>query len=250
MNIDEIIDKIKKAVRLANKTTSEGERDTALRLARRLAERNGVAFEEVAEDAGEGGDDGRAVVESDGDETRRPNNADMGFIAYILKQHFGVVFMMHVNPKRRGVMRVSWVGSRLNIDIARHVCHILVRESGRAWREAKHAAERDGRKPLDRTAFMRGFFWAIARKLAEYPLRNDLDDAIRKAERRLLEYQMEAGNAKMLHSRSSGRGMTDVDALARGFGAGQGVSLARPCEGKGESPLALGHCAGRLELAT
>ena len=36
MNIDEVIAKIKKAVRLANKTTSEGERDTALRLARRL----------------------------------------------------------------------------------------------------------------------------------------------------------------------------------------------------------------------
>ena len=51
MDIDEVIAKIKKAIRLANKTTSEGERDTALRLARRLAEKNGVAFDEVAEEA-------------------------------------------------------------------------------------------------------------------------------------------------------------------------------------------------------
>lgn len=43
-NIDGIIERIKKAVRLANKTTEAGERETAMRLAKNLAEKNGIAF--------------------------------------------------------------------------------------------------------------------------------------------------------------------------------------------------------------
>ena len=42
--IDKIIERIKKAVRLANKTTESGERETALRLARNLAEKNDIAL--------------------------------------------------------------------------------------------------------------------------------------------------------------------------------------------------------------
>ena len=132
-------------------------------------------------------------------------------------------------------MTASWVGSRLNIDIARHVYHILVRESARAYREAKREAAFD----IDRTAFMRGFFWAVSQKLAERPLRNDLDEAIRNAERKLLELQRENGRFQVSRS-NAGKGGIDVDALASGFAAGQGVNLARPCEGRGGSPLAIG----------
>ena len=49
-NIDGIIERIKKAVRLANKTTEAGERETAMRLAKNLAEKNGIAFDEIAVD--------------------------------------------------------------------------------------------------------------------------------------------------------------------------------------------------------
>ena len=49
-NIDGIIERIKKAVRLANKTTEAGERETAMRLAKNLAEKNGIAFAEIAVD--------------------------------------------------------------------------------------------------------------------------------------------------------------------------------------------------------
>lgn len=45
--IENTIEKIKKAVRLANKTTEQGERETALRLARRFAEAKGLAFDDA-----------------------------------------------------------------------------------------------------------------------------------------------------------------------------------------------------------
>ena len=226
MNIDEVITKIKKAIRLANKTTSEGERETAMRLARNLAERNGVAFEEVAEDAGES-DSGRSVKEDDDIEQSKPSDSDLGHICYILKHHFGVIMMLSLRKGNSRRMKASWFGSHLNIDIARYVYHILVREGARAWREANKAAKAM-EVDLDKAAFMRGFFWAICKKLEENPLRNDLDGAVRDAERKFLEYQEENGQVKM---RPSGRNKKnlDVGSLVRGFDAGHDVNLARPC---------------------
>lgn len=226
MNIDDVIAKIKKAIRLANRTTSEGERETAMRLARNLAERNGVAFEEVAEGAGES-DSGKSVKEDDDIEQLKPSDSDLGYICYILKHHFGVIMMLKLRKGNRRRMKASWIGSRLNIDIARYVYHILVREGARAWREADKAAKAM-EVGLDKAAFMRGFFWAICRKLEENPLRNDLDGAVRDAERKFREYQEENGQVKM---RPNGRNKKklDVDSLLKGCDAGAGVNLVRPC---------------------
>ena len=237
MNIDEVIDKIKKAIRLANKTTSEGERDTALRLARRLADNNGVAFEQVAEEAAEPERD-KTSIEEDDVATRTPDDV-FGHACFIVKTHFGVIIMrMRQTGVRRARNRLSWIGSRLNIDIARHVYHILLRESARAYAEAKRETEAYGVK-MSRASFMQGFFFALHRKLEENPLRNDLDASIRDADRKLLEYAQEH---EVRMKKSGGRKAKDGIAIVAGFMAGQKVNLARPCERKGDSPLAI---AGR-----
>lgn len=225
MDIDEVIAKIKKAIRLANKTTSEGERDTALRLARRLAEKNGVAFDEVAEEAF-----ADRAVKVDDEEYKTTPGSEFGFACFIIRTHFGVIIMRYVSRARgKHKSRLSWIGSRLNIDIAKHVYHILIRESRRAFREASKATASVGVK-LNRETFMRGFFWALHNKLTENPLRNDLEQSIQEAERRLLAYQQEGH--KVEESRQRNAKLTDATALAKGFAAGNAVNLARPCEGQ------------------
>lgn len=224
-NIDEVISKIKKAVRLANKTTSEGERDTALRLARRLAENNGVAFDEVAEEAS-----ADKAVKVDDEEFKTTPGSEFGHACFIIRTHFGVIIMRSVS-RAVGLhkSRLSWIGSRLNIDIAKHVYHILIRESRRAFREASKATDSVGVR-INRETFMRGFFWALHNKLTENPLRNDLDLSIKEAERKLLSYQQEGHSVK--ESRQRNGKLKDVAALAKGFAAGNAVNLARPCEGQ------------------
>ena len=224
-NIDDVIAKIKKAVRLANKTTSEGERDTALRLARRLAENNGVAFDEVAEEASVD-----KAVKVDDEEFKTTPGSEFGHACFIIRTHFGVIIMRSVS-RAVGLhkSRLSWIGSRLNIDIAKHVYHILIRESRRAFREASKATGSVGVK-LSREAFMRGFFWALHNKLTKNPLRNDLDLSIKEAERKLLSYQQEGHSVK--ESRQRNAKLQDIAALCKGMDAGNAVNLARPCEGQ------------------
>lgn len=239
MNIDEVIDKIKKAVRLANRTTSEGERETALRLARNLAEKNGVAFEEVAAETRDG-DPGKAVEDDDTRCVAKVDSFEMGLVCYILKQHFGVIVMVNVLSRSSRYCRLTWFGSRLNIDVAKYVYHILLREGRRAWREASREAKAMGADP-SRRDFLRGFYWAVSRKLSERPLRNDLPEAIRAAEGKLLEYQQENGAVKMRRTRGSKN--LDADALASGYAAGSSVNLSRPCGDNGERAAQIGHTA-------
>jgi len=239
MNIDEVIDKIKKAVRLANRTTSEGERETALRLARNLAEKNGVAFEEVAAETRDG-DLGKAIMDDDTRYVAKVNGYEMGLVCYILKQHFGVIVMINAPSGGNRYCRLTWFGSRLNIDVAKYVYHILLREGRRAWREASRLAKAIGADP-SRKDFLRGFYWAVSRKLAERPLRNDLPDAIKAAEGKLLEYEQKNGEVQRKRHRDSKN--LDCDALASGYAAGNSVSLSRPCGDNGERAAQIGHTA-------
>ena len=91
-NIDGIIERIKKAVRLANKTTGAGERETAMRLAKNLAEKNGIAFDEIAVDEESVGKAQRA---QDKDWKATDRVVD-GRICQVLRAHFGVVCMMTI----------------------------------------------------------------------------------------------------------------------------------------------------------
>ena len=265
MDIDAVMDKIRKAVRLANRTSESGERETALRLAKGLAERNGLSFEDIAVAES---DAAKAVHERDAD-YRTICGVEFGHACFILREHFGVIVMSSQQRGKSQRKRLSWFGSRLNIEIAKHVFHILLRESRRAYREANAKvqnevgalAERlldcdldlmgireDRRQParwrvsdgfapkIERKSFMTGFFYAISQKLAANPLRNDLAADKAAAERKFLEYRQEHSveDSPMRRNRNF-----DKNAAAQGFSAGSRMNLARPCEGSATSPLAI-----------
>lgn len=245
MNTDDVIEKIKKAIRLARKTTEEGERETAMRLAKSLAEKNGIAFEtlEVSES------EAKAVKV---DDTKKvwANGSDVGHICFILHEHFGVVVIMN-RYGTGGKCTLSWFGCSLNIEIAKHVWHILRRESNKAWNEKKVELEAEFKKNLkelrrdswyplpqsaykrkyNKGAFMKGFFFAIHKTLTEHPLRNDLDQfaAEKKAAEKKFEdfkAQNEVKNAK------NRKTADDSSSIIAGLNAGKKVNLSIPCEGR------------------
>ena len=225
-NIDNIIERIKKAVRLANKTTEAGERDTAMRLARQLADRNGVAFEDILED---NHDAGRQVQESS--EWEHAHGVIDGHACVIIRNHFGVVVMLHA----RGVMRkYTYFGNSLNIGIAKYVNEILHREAQKAWREVKKETEWELGFKIDKKSFMRGWFFRIHKKLTEHPIRNDLDQFA--AERKAAEEQFKrySDDHNVRNSNIAGAGKRADDAsLYHGFMLADRVSLNRPCEACG-----------------
>lgn len=235
MNIDEVIAKIKKAVRLANKTTEAGERETAMRLARNLAEKNGIAFDEI-EIEREAVD---AAHHEEEDELKSMDLAVDGRICGVLRNHFAVVMMMHLYKTRRKV-RYTYFGSRLNIDIAKYVADILRREAKKAWRDAKKDVQCGiFNVPLKRADFMAGFFFRIHRKLEENPIRNDRDQVAaesKKAEELFNRYKEsnEVNETKPKMGNNMASCILGFDSAAR-------VSLNRPCGNGMPSAGAIGR---------
>lgn len=229
--IDAVVEKIKKAVRLARRTTSEGERETALRLARELAERNGLAFEEIAADDAT---PDKATQAEDTRYTTKYDGPEWGRTCFILYTHFGVEALLVSSPDGGRKRKALWFGSRLNIEIAKHVAHILLRESRRGWSEVKSSG-------LVRDLFMQGFFWAVHERLKENPLRNDAEVAADRAQtdRKVDEFERRMkeqgeGEVKRRGPRKPRSKGDDADAKAyvAGLRAGSAVGLARPCEGR------------------
>jgi hypothetical protein len=214
--IEITIEKIKKAVRLANRTTELGERETALRLARRLAEAKGLAFDDIVVER----EEASARREDDSEYTRWHGSVS-GWAIITLRQHFGVVVMTCTRRDKVGRARMTWFGSALNIDIARYCYDVLVRECERAW----HKVQGIG---LKKEQFVRGWFYAIDRKLTEHPLRNDSEQF--EAERREAERKFkEAADGENVKNKKMRKASADDDALTMGYQLGKGVSLNRPC---------------------
>lgn len=226
---DSVIAKIKKAIRLARGTKEEGERETALRLARQLAERNGLAFEEIDE----GLEVARAVQIND-DAEERIEGPEIGYSFSIIHDHFGVVAMITQTSRWDAAHgRYTWFGPRINIDIARHVHHILLRESRAAFRRARKVAPR-----IKRLAFMQGFFAAIYIKLTEHPLRNDREAFA--AEKKAAERKFEEFRTKhSVRESRKPRSPDDPNAISMGYHDGKKVNLARPCENSATERFAL-----------
>ena len=226
--IDKIIERIKKAVRLANKTTESGERETAMRLARNLAEKNGIAFSEVEADAVVV--DRAKQVEEDGFQSY--DAIVDGRICGIIRVHFAVVTMLyirHIGTTRK--VKRTYFGSSLNIEIAKYVADILRREAQKAWRNVKRM-EANGTLgfKLKRADYMAGFFWKIHKRLTEHPIRNDLDqrDAESKKAEELFEKYRQNNEVKDAKTRGGGAN-ADNASLYSGFMAADKISLNRPC---------------------
>ena len=231
MDLEGIIAKIKKAIRLAQKAGTEGERVAAERAAHRLAESNGIDISTLKI----GDSEAKAVMKDDGDKLRH-YGAESGFAYQLIRKHFGVIVMeWRDKNSTSSIRRVTFFGVNINIEIAKYVYVILMREFHKDYKEVKGWG-------LDKRSFMTGWFMQIDKKLTDYPLRNDRDqfEAEKEAaERKFKEYQSKTDNIKM---RTINRSNKDAESLYRGFRSAEKVNLSRPCEGQASaSPFALGH---------
>ena len=234
MDVDGVIEKIKKVMRLAAKAGTEGERVAAERAAHRLAESNGIDISTLKVNESEA----KAVMRDDG-ETLRHFGAESGFAYQLIREHFGVIVMeWRDRNSRSSIRRVTFFGVNLNIEVAKYVYVILMREFHKDYKEVKGWG-------LNKRSFMTGWFMQIDKKLTEHPLRNDKEqyEAEKEAaERKFKEYQSNPdNNVKMNTVRRDDK---DSEALYRGFRSAERVNLSRPCEGSASpSPFSLGHTA-------
>ena len=229
-NIDDIIERIKKALRLAQKAGTDGERDAAERAAKRLADTHGIDLSRVTVTDSEA----KATMRNEERRYRRVG-AEVGFTVSIIRKHFGVVVMLNY-LRGEDWMQLTFFGVNINIEVSKFVYDILIREVNRAWKEAKGWG-------LDKRSFMTGWFMQIDKKLTEHPLRNDREqfEAEKEAaERKFKEYQSNPdNNIKFSKVKSDSK---DAEALYRGFRSAEKVNLSRPCEGQASaSPFSLGH---------
>lgn len=259
-NQEEIIEKIKKAMRLARKAGTEGERAAAEAAARRLANNNGISLESI-----EYTEYDAKAVRVDGEEAKWARTGkECHYASMILRKHFGVIVIQHFRSGSRK-MRLDFIGCRLNIAIAEYVYEILWRESLRAWGAAHKAVkdeydglllarglehERDwaGRRKrpvlLKKDSFMVGWFARIDEKLTANPLRNDAAqlEAEKKAAEDLLK------NQQGIKDRNVRSDSSDEASAAKGYAEADKVNLSRPCEGRERSPLQVGGGANPFAL--
>ena len=231
MDLEGIIAKIKKAMRLAQKAGTDGERVAAERAAHRLAESNGIDISTLKI----GDSEAKAVMKDDGDKLRH-YGAESGFAYQLIRKHFGVIVMeWRYKNSTSSIRRVTFFGVNINIEIAKYVYVILMREFHKDYKEVKGWG-------LNKRSFMTGWFMQIDKKLTDHPLRNDRDqfEAEKEAaERKFKEYQSKTDNIKM---RTINRSNKDAESLYRGFRSAEKVNLSRPCEGQAyASPFSLGH---------
>ena len=231
MDLEGIITKIKKAMRLAQKAGTDGERVAAERAAHRLAESNGIDISTLKI----GDSEAKAVMKDDGDKLRH-YGTESGFAYQLIRKHFGVIVMeWHDKNSTSSIRRVTFFGVNINIEVAKYVYVILMREFHKDYKEVKGCG-------LDKRSFMTGWFMQIDKKLTDHPLRNDRDqfEAEKEAaERKFKEYQSKTDNIKM---RTINRSNKDAESLYRGFRSAEKVNLSRPCEGQAyASPFSLGH---------
>ena len=231
MDLEGIIEKIKKVMRLAQKAGTDGERVAAERAAHRLAESNGIDISTLKI----GDCEAKAVMKDDGDKLRH-YGAESGFAYQLIRKHFGVIVMeWRYRNSRSSIRRVTFFGVNINIEIAKYVYVILMREFHKDYKEVKGWG-------LNKRSFMTGWFMQIDKKLTDHPLRNDRDqfEAEKEAaERKFKEYQSKTDNIKM---RTINRSNKDAESLYRGFRSAEKVNLSRPCEGQASaSPFSLGH---------
>lgn len=232
MNQDVIIEKIKKALRLARKAGTEGERQAAEAAAKRMAENNGIALDSVSvDDAGvdkTGADDGEKWTTLTG--------CEVGFAGGLLWTHFGVKMVISSRRERNvSKYRYTFFGTRINIEVAKYAFDIMLRESRRAWNEVKEWRGMGG--GIDKQLFMQGWFANIHAKLTANPIRNDVEvfEAEKaKTEEDYKKFKEERGvesKPQKLRKVSEREAAKRYDSLEAGFDAAAKVSLNRPCGG-------------------
>ncbi len=250
-DMDDILNKIRNIVRLARRAGTDGERVAAEAAAKRLADRHGIALETIEATDSEI----RSDVFFDDAETAY-HGIELGYITAVLREHFGIILIQNRRPGSRRVS-LTWVGTAINVDIAKHVYTVLLRACRRDWGEArtirnkwrkthtpmlstyKERMEIVRLRNLNQRSFYDGWFMMVHRKLTENPIRNDIEQFKAEkadAERKFREYkeQRDVRERKKQHASSK----VDLKSVALGMEAGMKVNLNRPCEGRaGAAPL-------------
>ncbi len=243
---DELINKIRNIVRLARRAGTDGERAAAEAAAKRLADKHGIALETLEETAAEIVTD--AFVD-DGFSTLPTLEA--GYITSILREHFGIIL---IQQRVRGTQkaRLTWIGTAINVDIAKHVYVVLLRACRKDWGEVR-IAKRNAKataitsrttsadrhalvqlRNLSQKSFYDGWYSAIHRKLIENPLRNDIEQY--NAEKKAAENKFRQMQEQMnINEERRNRKLDRIDMLSAqiGMACGSKINLNRPCDAGG-----------------
>lgn len=261
MTPEEVVERIRKCIRLANRGATEGERSAARERARALAAKSGIAIEGLDEDAPI-----PVRVEDEKDHTR--TGIEQTLAVHMIEEHFGVssFWSRLVGDSRR--QRVVWVGERCNIPIARNIYVVATRAARRAWedrrkKDLENAKEYRRRRrrwrrafpfeaypghpprsattgPDARKQFMIGFFAAIDMTLEARPLRNDLDRLMAERAAALARINEMTSRGEVVDVKTD-TGRSNLDAKFAGFDEGRKVSLNRPVSGAARATPLLGN---------
>lgn len=236
---DDIIEQLRKVMRLARRAATEGEKQAAEAAAGRIAQKHGIDLSSIETT------DSSVKAEVIVDGWKVFPGAEIAYITSVLRQHFGVVLVQNRNGRK---VRFKWVGTKINIEIAKHVTVLLIRFFQRDWKNARKA--RDMAKALthtgmavstqmidkykalsklNKTSFMDGWFWTIHQKLREHPLRNDREQY--EAERKAAEDLLKKMQGVTDNTSTSDRDKQDRESVMLGYKAAQAVNLNRPCNG-------------------
>ena len=244
---EDIIAKIKKVMRLAKRAATEGEKTAAEESAKRLAFRAGVNLDDIeVSDA-----DIKTEERMDAEWSTWPGS-EIGYITAVLREHFGVIPIQHRHGNK---VKYRWVGTAINIEIAKHIYVLLLRECRKAWKDARIAkglarglahqsyGYKDPSKQrqlvalsnLKKRSFLDGWFYTIHEKLRANPIRNDIEQF--KAEKKDCEEFFRRMQEEQDIEDREDRKSKDQDrtSVLMGFKAAKSVNLSRPCEGRGYS---------------
>ena len=233
--IDDVVERLKKIMRLAKRAGTDGERVAAEAAAKRLADANGITLESIDYQHETAKD-----VVMDDDRVRYYQGCELGFAIHILIKHFAVHVLFQLN--RLGKGHLIWIGNQLNIGVAQYAWDIIIRSCRRHYEHyRKTKVGWDGRREkTHKESFMRGWFLVIDQKLTEHPLRNDTEQF--EAEKKSSEDTYKRWRERN-RVRDTGRSskQEDTSSVRAGYEAAQKVNLSRPCESNGRTTGQVGH---------
>lgn len=157
MSREEIIDKIKKLLRMKRGGTA-GEIENALAMAAKLAREHGINLDSVNPD-----DESKAErITHEEFLLKLGIPTEARYAALICLNFFNVQICTHNAVRRLRIRaKITFVGTAWDIQIAQYVLVFLQHAFRRAWRE------RENRRLKNREAFMNGMFLGLAVKLEE-----------------------------------------------------------------------------------
>ena len=214
-----IIERVRKLLRLGNKTNHRAEAEAAVAKAHEIAAGAGIAIDGIDADR-------EAVRITHEDGGARAASHARKLARAILGNHFGVLVL---GSSTHGA---AYVGPAVNIAVARHVEVFLLRQCGALWKAyaAAHGVRGPRKMTQRRRAWELGFFAGIDHVLRQRPIRNDSED-INRAIRQYVSDRFKVKAMKM-NLKTQKRHTNDLES---GFQDGKSTRLDRPVEAAAET---------------